>query len=177
MLLCRVTKFSSSNFQRLLLRETILLLVRIVIFVSQAVSDLLRLDLFEEHACKPNIINPLSLSTRSSGKQRLILDLRHVNQFIYKQKFKCEDLGVATQLFDCNYYLFKFELTSGYHQIEIFPDHRKFLAFTWDFGNGVSRYFQLCVLPFRLSSAPYIFTSILKPWSNFRIPRNSFTCH
>ena len=66
-------------------------------FVSQAVNDLLRLDLIEELACKPNIINPLSVSTRSSGKQRLILDLRHVNQFLYKQKFKCEDLGVATQ--------------------------------------------------------------------------------
>ena len=58
-----------------------LLLVRIVIFFSQAVNDLVRLDLIEELACKPNIINPLSVSTRSSGKQRLILDLRHVNQF------------------------------------------------------------------------------------------------
>ena len=143
-------------------------------FVSQAVNDLLRLDLIEELACKPNIINPLSVSIRSSGKQRLILDLRHVNQFLYKQKFKCEDLGVATQLFDRNYYLFKFDLKSGYHHIEIFPDHRKFLAFEWDFGNGVSRYFQFCVLPFGLSSAPYIFTSILKPlqksWRSQGIP-------
>ena len=54
-------------------------------FVSQAVSDLLRLDLIEL-ACKPDIINPLSVSTRSSGKQRLILDLLHVNQLIYKQE-------------------------------------------------------------------------------------------
>ena len=118
-------------------------------FVSQAVSDLLRLDLIEELACKPNIINPLSVSTRSSGKQRLILDLRHVSQFIYKQKFKCEDLSVATQLFNRNYYLFKLDLKSGYHHVEIFPDHRKFLAFAWDFGTGVFRYFQFCVLPFR----------------------------
>ena len=141
MLLGRVTKFPSFNFQHLLLRETILLLVRIVILFRK-LSDLFRLDLIEELACKPDIINPLSVSTRSSGKQRLILDLRHVNQFLYKQKFKCEDLGVATQLFDRNYYLFKFDLQSGYHHIEIFPDHRKFLAFAWDFGNGVSRYFQ-----------------------------------
>ena len=72
-------------------------------FVSQTVNNLLRLDLIGELACKPHIINPLSVSTRRSGRQRLILDLRHVNQFIYKQKFKCEDLGVATQLFDHNY--------------------------------------------------------------------------
>ena len=61
-------------------------------FVSQTVNNLLRLDLIEELACKPHIINPRSVSTRISGRQRLILDLRHVNQFIYKQKFKCEDL-------------------------------------------------------------------------------------
>ena len=78
--------------------------------------------LIEELARKPNIINPLSVSTRSLGKQRLILDLRHVNQFIYKQKFKCDDLSVATQLFSSNYYLtmFKFDLKSGYHHVEIF---------------------------------------------------------
>ena len=70
------------------------------------------------------------------------MNLRYVNRFIYKQKFKCEDLGVVTQLFDRNYYLYKFDLQSGYHQIEIFPDHRKFLAFAWSFRNGVSRYFQ-----------------------------------
>ena len=44
-------------------------------------------------ACKPDIINPLSVSNLLLGKQRLILDLRHVNQFIYKQKFKFEDFG------------------------------------------------------------------------------------
>ena len=69
-------------------------------FVSQAVNDLLSLDLVEEIFCAPDIVNPLSVSTRSSGKQRLILDLRHVNAFVYKQKFKCEDLSVATQIFD-----------------------------------------------------------------------------
>ena len=69
------------------------------------------------------------------------------NQFIYKQKFKCEDLSFVTQLFSRNYYLFKFDLKSGYHRIEIFPDHRKFLTFAWDLGTGVFRYFQFCVLP------------------------------
>ena len=111
-------------------------------FVSPAVSDLLRLDQIKYFACNPYIINPLSVSTRGSRKQRLVLNLRYVNRFIYKQKFKCEDLGIVTQLFDRNYYLYKFDLQSGYHHIEIFADHRKFLAFAWDFRNGVSRYFQ-----------------------------------
>ena len=143
-------------------------------FVSSAVNDLLNSDLVEEIFCVPDIINPLTVSTRSSGKQRLILDLRHINTFIYKQKFKCEDLSVATQIFDKGYYLFKFDLKSGYHHIEIFPEHRKFLAFAWDFGTGVFRYFQFCVLPFGLSSAPFVFTKILNPlqksWRSRGIP-------
>lgn len=142
--------------------------------MSEAVNDLLKLNVVEEMFCAPDIINPLSVSTGSSGKQRLILDLRHVNAFLYKQKFKCEDLSVATQIFDKGYYLFKFDLKSGYHHIEIFPDHRKFLAFAWDFGTGKFRYFQFCVLPFGLSSAPFIFTMILKPlqksWRSRGIP-------
>ena len=35
--------------------------------------------------------------------------------------------------------------------MEIFPDHRKYLAFAWDFGDGVLKYFQFAVLPFVLS--------------------------
>lgn len=90
-------------------------------FVTIAVNELLSLNLIEEIFCAPDIINPLSVSTQRSGKQRLILDLRHVNTFIYKQKFKCEDLSVATQVFDKGFYLFKFDLKSGYHHIEVFP--------------------------------------------------------
>ena len=39
-----------------------------------------------------------------------------------------------------------------------------FLTTAWDFGDGVSvKYFQFAVLPFGLSSAPYLFTKLLKP--------------
>ena len=109
------------------------------------------------------IVNPLSVSIQSSGKKRLILDLRHVNLYIFKQKFKCEDLSVALKVMSKGYYLFKFDLKSGYHHVEIFPDFRKYFAFAWDFGDGVLKYFQFAVLPFGLSSAPYLFTKLLKP--------------
>ena len=61
------------------------------------------------------------------------------------------------------FHLFKFDLKSGYHHVEIFPDHRRFLAFALDFGDGVLKYFQFTVLPFGLSSAPYLFTKLLRP--------------
>ena len=103
------------------------------------------------------------VSIQPSGKKRLILDLRHVNLYVFKRKFRCEDESVALQIFPKGFFLFKFNLKSGYHHVEIFPDHRKYLAFSWDFGDGVVKYFQFTVLPFGLSSAPYLFTKLLKP--------------
>ena len=58
------------------------------LFVSQAVDDLLHANLVEEIFCVPDIVNPLSVSTGNSSKQKLNLDLRQVNSFIFKQKFK-----------------------------------------------------------------------------------------
>ena len=51
--------------------------------------------------------------------------------------------------------------------MDIFPDHPKFLAFSWHFGTNYVRYFQFTVLPFGLSSAPFMFTKLIKPLEAF----------
>ncbi len=132
-------------------------------FVNEAITELLTQNCIEEIERCPSIVNPLSVSIQSSGKKRLILDLRHVNKYVYKQKFKCEDIKSIIQLFDKGFYMFKFDLKSAFHHIEINEGHRKFLSFAWDFGRSGIRYFQFCVLPFGLSSAPFVFTKLLKP--------------
>ena len=58
-----------------------------------------------------------------------------------------------------------FDLSSGYHHIEIHPENRKFLGFEWTFEDGSTKYFQFCVLPFGLSSACYVFTKVLRPFT------------
>ena len=60
-------------------------------FVESAISELVGNCSVVEVPFVPHVVNPLSVSIQSSGKKRLILDLRHVNQSIWKQKFKCED--------------------------------------------------------------------------------------
>ena len=91
---------------------------------------------------QPDIVNPFSVSIQPSGKKRLILDLSRVNLYVFKRKVRCVDISVALQIFYKRFYLFKFNLKSGYHHVEIFPEHRKYLAFSWDFGDGVVKYFQ-----------------------------------
>ena len=131
-------------------------------FVSEAILDLLNKDLVVECFRVPHIVNPLSVSVQSSGKLRLILDLRFVNQFLWKEKVHFEDWNIAISYFNRGDFLFTFDLKSGYHHVEIFPEHTKFLSFSWDFGEG-SRYFSFQVLPFGLATAPFIFTKFLRP--------------
>jgi hypothetical protein len=46
------------------------------------------------------------------GKERLILDLRHVNQYIEKRKHKFEGASEAIQYIIKDGYMFKFDLSS-----------------------------------------------------------------
>ena len=48
----------------------------------------------------PHICSPLSVVESSSGKKRLVLNLRHLNRFLWKQNFKYEDLRIAMCLFE-----------------------------------------------------------------------------
>lgn len=158
-LLCRVKKFPSLKLQHLLLRETTLLLVRIVILFRKLSVIYLVWTLL-----KNLLVSPVSLThfqflpvVQDSKGSFWIFD----NQFTYRQKFKLKDLGVATQLFDCYYYLFKFDFKSGYHHIDIFPGHRKFLTFVWDFGNWISNIFSVLCDPFRaLFSSAYFYINL-----------------
>ena len=135
-------------------------------FVESAISELVGNHSVIEVPFVPHVVNPLSVSIQSSGKKRLILDLRHVNQSIWKQKFKCEDWRVLLSYVNKGDFLFSFDLKSGYHHFDIFPDHQTFLGFSWVF-SGTFKYFCFTVLPFGLSSAPYIFTKCLRPLVKF----------
>ena len=63
-------------------------------FVESAIAELVHTHAVVELPFIPHVVNPLSVSIQSSGKKRLILDLRHVNHFVWKQKFRCEDWRV-----------------------------------------------------------------------------------
>ena len=58
-----------------------------------------------------------------------------------------------------------FNLSSGYHHIEIHLEHWKCLGFEWTFEGRSTKYFQFCLLPFGLSSSCYIFTKVLRPFT------------
>ena len=116
-------------------------------FVDQAIAELLSDNRVEELSSPPVILNPLTVSVQTNGKKRLILDLRHINLHVFKQKFKCEGLHTIRDVFSKHFFVVSFDLKSGYHHVDIFPEHRAFLAFSWDFGTGVPVY-SLTIWPF-----------------------------
>ena len=61
-------------------------------------------------------------------------------------------------------YIFSIDLKSGHHHVEIFEGHQTYLGFSWKHSNSNQvKCYVFTVLPFGLSSAPYVFTKILKP--------------
>ena len=74
------------------------------LFVSHAVNELLHANLVEEISCFACLILSTRFQLPREAPANKSLDLRHVNSF----------------LFDKGFHLFKFDLMSGFHHIEIF---------------------------------------------------------
>ena len=129
-------------------------------FVAEAISALLSNGCIVEHAVPPFCVNPLTVA--EGKKLRLVIDLRHVNNYLVKPKFKYEDLRSLSQVLDEGHWFFTWDLKSGYHHVDICLEHQKYLGFAWPF-SGVVRYFTFTVLPFGLSSACFCFTKLMRP--------------
>ena len=132
-------------------------------FVVEAIQDLLDRFIIQKCTDIPYIVNPLTVAVRSSGKKRLILDLRTVNKHLWKQQIKFEDLKAVLSFWKKDFHLIKFDLTSAYHFVEIYKEHTDYLGFAWPDKNGKINYFKFLQLPFGLSTACYIFTKITRP--------------
>ena len=101
-------------------------------FVQQSISELCATGCVVAVPAMPHLCSPLSVES-SSGKERLVIKLRHLNRFLWKQKFKYEDLWVAMLLLERGNYMFSFDLKSGYHQVDIIiaKEHWQYLGFSW----------------------------------------------
>ena len=79
-------------------------------FVSKALQQL------EDDCCiiripeRPYICSPLSVVANVQGKLSLVINLQYLNQFLWKDKFKYEDIRIAMLLFNRGDYMFSFDL-------------------------------------------------------------------
>ena len=116
--------------------------------MDDAVENLVKNRCVLRVSKRPQVCNPLSIVSNSVGKLRLVLNLR---QYLHVL-FKYEDLRMAALLFEVDKYLFKFDLKSGYHHVDIHPDCHTYLGFEW----------KTKRVSFGLSTACYLFTKIMR---------------
>ena len=102
--------------------------------------------------------SPLLVVVGRLGKKRLVINLRYVNAFVQKQRFKYEDSRPALSLIQKGDCMCTFDLKSGYHHIDIHEQSQTYLGFSWK-----GDYYIFTVLPFGLSTACYVFTKMLRP--------------
>ena len=118
-------------------------------FVDIAIVELLKGGLVKELSNRPHVVNPLIVSINGKGKERLILDLRHVSKQVVLNKIQFENWTTLKQYVTKGGFGFIFYLKSVYHHIDIFQEYQTFLGFSWIF-NNIERYFVFTVLPFGL---------------------------
>ena len=102
------------------------------VFVTAEINRLVEAGILLKVPDAPTVINALTVAENSAGKQRLVLDLRSVNPLLHVEKFKFEDLSVASQYFSKQCYMCTFDLKSGYSHIDINAAYQQYLGLEWN---------------------------------------------
>ena len=84
-------------------------------FVSNVIQELPLAKCVVECTECPLVCSPLQVATNATGKQRLVIDLRYVNQYLCTCKFKYEGLNILPSLFKRGDYLI-WSLATTIHQ-------------------------------------------------------------
>ena len=95
---------------------------------------------------------------KPNGKHRIILDLSALNKFLNKSSFRMEGLDSIKYYISLNCFMASIDLTDAFMSIPLHESSKKFVVFEL---NGVRYNFN--VLPFGLTSAPRIFSKVLRP--------------
>ena len=91
------------------------------------------------------------------NKFHMILNLKKFNPFVDKVSFKMETLETILQLVTPLCFMTSVDLSDAYLLITMHISHCHFLKFSWK-----GTLYQFLAMPFSLTSAPHIFTKVLK---------------
>ena len=89
---------------------------------------------------------------------RPVINLKALNTFVTSPHFKMEGIHLIWDLMVQGDWLTRIDLNDAYFAVPIHNTHQKYLRFIWQ-----QQTHQFTCLPFRLSSAPRVFTKLLKP--------------
>ena len=123
-------------------------------FVDEAIASLIASDAAGVVPYTPTVVSPLGVvAKKSSGKLRLIINMRYLNSHLEKRKFKFETVAVLSDLLSVNDFMWSLDISSAYHHISIYEPHWPFMGFRWR-----GKFYVFKSLPFGLSVACWVFT-------------------
>ena len=102
--------------------------------------------------------SPIFIRPKKNGEYRMILNLKKLNKFVEYHHFKMDTFENAIKLVTRNCYMASIDLRHAYYSVPIAEEHQKFLCFQWE-----GKIYQYTCLPNGISSAPRLFTKLMKP--------------
>ena len=128
--------------------------------VTNTINEFLNSGAIQMVDHRPHIVSPLGIVFQKD-KSRLIFDGRYVNSFLQIPAFKYEDLGCCYQYLKPNDYMLTYDLSKGYHHIDIAEEFVTYLGFQWQ-----DQYYVFTSLPFGLAPACWAFTKLTRELLN-----------
>ena len=107
---------------------------------------------------KGQFVSRLFTVPKKDGSLRLVVNLRPLNNFIMKRRFKMEGVVLLKSLVQQGDWMISINLKDAYLSVVVAEEHRRYLRFQWE-----RQLYEFLCLPFGLSGAPRTFTKLLKP--------------
>lgn len=134
--------------------------------VEEATAELISTEV--EKLLSKGAIHPVSqesegfysrifLVPKKNGQVRPVINLRPLNRSMAYRHFKMEGIQVVRELLQQGDWLTRIDLKDAYFSVPIHPDYRHLLRFLWK-----GQAYEFRCLPFGLSTAPRVFTKIMR---------------
>ena len=133
--------------------------------ITQEINKLAKFHVIEPvESSQDQYISPIFALEKKDHSSRMILNLKKLNELVKYKKFKMDTFTSVLPLVRENCYMASIDMKLAYYTIPINEEYRKYLRFSWN-----NQIFQYTCLPNGLSSAPRIFTKLMKPiFANLR---------
>ena len=127
--------------------------------ISKEVKELLSKGaVVEIPPSQEGFVSQLFLVEKKEGGQRPVVNLKALNMFVKHEHFKMEGLHTLPDLIQPEDWMIKLDLKDAYLQVPIHVEQQHLLQFRWEL-----KTYQFQCLPFGLTSAPRVFSKIMKP--------------
>lgn len=127
--------------------------------IDNEINSLIKKQVIKEcNHVHGEFLSPIFSVPKKNGKIRLILNLKHLNQYIPYFHFKMDSIFSALELITQDCWMASLDLKDAYYSVKIHPDYQKYLRFCYN-----NKCYQYTSYPNGLSSCPRNFTKLMKP--------------